>query len=246
VHGGEASWGIQRLAQRLPALTHVSFHYAWSAGYELVLDTLPNPHLLEQLIFDTGISGLDVVLPWLLPSFTALQSLDIGNTAIHDISPGFLLSLAQSSITHLTLSGTDFTADHLLSLLSGPCQMQKLKTLTLDGPWEQGDDDGDKAGYDRWEPSRGLGAEFCYERHWGVDRLKQTWRLTFWGSEMEGRAEEVVEAGRKNGIRVDGMILQGIEAEKEYQQEKEKLEKLIEERDVRYAALDQAARAAEK
>jgi hypothetical protein len=225
IRGGAASWGLMRLATRLVNLNYLGFHDIWSLDYKLVVEALPNPHLVEHLRFDSGGSHLEVLLPGLLPRFPALRSLEVTNITFRNLAPELGLVLQESHISHLLLAGTNLSADSILSLLSGPRRMRTLKTLTLDGYWEA--DPGPP--FDRWQPVQGLSAEICSEQGHDVAKMEESWMLSEWGEGMEGRAEKVVEAAKKNGIEVDGMVLEGIEMDKEYKQEKEKLEKLIEE-----------------
>lgn len=111
-------------------------------------------------------------------------------------------------------------ADELLSLVSGPTRMMSLRTLHLNGPWGR-EEHGES---DRWQPIYGWKADEC---ELDLDAFMQSWWLPVWGEGMEGRAEEVVEVATRNGIKVNGMILRGIAAEKEYREELAKLEEMI-------------------
>lgn len=175
----------------------------WNSDFEELVRRLQTPSILENLSF-TRCDELVTVLPWFLPTLTGLDTLELVDSDFYDFTPDLCDTLRQSSISSLT-SPASASKTKRSALVSGPSQMSKLRTLTL---CEQ-----------RWQAVKGLRAT----------KLFGIWTLPKWGDGMEGRVEEVVETARRNEVEVKGSILEGIEADKAYAGESERLERLIRE-----------------
>jgi hypothetical protein len=225
VRGYKGSWELRRLARRLPSLTHLLFDIPrkCTTTFHLVLQELANPSLLTHLTFHASCWELENKLSYLLPLLSGLVFLKIRNAPFHDLPSPLFLAFRQSRIEHLVLPGTDIKADEVIRFVDGADRVPTLRLLGLGGKTADRhnptDVDYDRE-YDSWHWKRGLAAEDC---NVDTNTLTASWKLPEWGEGMEGRAEEVVDTARRNGIRVEGSILEGIEGDRAFREEEEKL-----------------------
>jgi hypothetical protein len=221
LHIGEypASQRVNQLIKLSPRLRHLALFRPLVDNVDEALDSLSNPSILEELVFHTDCDGLVDLLARVLPSLTSLVELHIEDSPFHDLPDPLLLALQKGSIADIILDSTGIKPGELVPLLSSSRQMSSLRRVQLSGVW--GGDEGEER--DLWEPVRGLSAEAA-----GLDlnAFLASWKLADWG-ELAERAEEVVELATRNGIQVEGSIMDGVAAEKEYREELAKLKVMI-------------------
>lgn len=211
---------IERLIERLPNLATLAMYYPASSRYDELPYSIMNQHTLKSFTLFGG-SDVDLLLAPLLGWCEGITVLSV-NACHLDLRPELREAFRQSSILSLTLSDLRpyTSADDILSLISGDARIRTLRTLSL-----RGATDDDKMDGDLWQPKIGISAERCIAEGY-VEHLLHSWRLPEWGLGMEGRAEEIVEAATKGGIKLEGSILEGIEGERRYRAEEVQLQRL--------------------
>jgi hypothetical protein len=228
VHGFKASDSIQQLARRLPHLTSLTIDTPrkGNTDYEELFRRLPRRSSLRTLVF-SGCNDLDNTLTYILPTLTGLTTLHIESS--HDLSPTLFAALRQVPLETLLLVSTNVTADDLLHLVDGAERLSTLRALSLSGrtisSWNTATFEVTSS-RNAWSWERGLSANEC---HFDREKLVESWTLPEWGEGMKGRAEQVVVAAKRNGIRVEGTILEGIEGDKALREEEEKLDRMVRE-----------------
>jgi hypothetical protein len=196
-----------------------------------LLNHLPTPSLLKELSLGPELPEPDEIIEDILPSLTGLTRLHIYESPFDLFSPALLVALRHSSIHTLTLHGTETSADCIIELVDGSGRLPKLRTISLSGQHCTALRTGEDS--DTWAAEWGISAKYC---QLAAAPFRRSWKLPEWDEEMEGRAEEVLEVAKKNGIEVERSIVEGVEADRAFAKEAEEFNRRL--RDIGHPEIE--------